>query len=166
MKIYLEDDYNFFEQNTEIYKQVERVIEKALEVEKVPYSAEISLTVVDKEEIREINSAHREIDKATDVLSFPQIEPMENGYIDWENLETTLYMNLDTQDIMLGDIVLCEEVAREQAESYNHLLEREVCFLVAHSMLHLLGYDHMTPEEEKIMIEKQNEILDALGINR
>ena len=75
-------------------------------------------------------------------------------------------MNYDTNHIMLGDIVLCYEVADEQAKSYGHSLKREVCFLVAHSMFHLLGYDHMNEEDEKLMIAKQNKVLSDLGINR
>lgn len=166
MTIYLEDDYNFFEANVGLFEKVEAVVKEALEVESVPYIAEISLTVADKEAIREINCAHREIDKATDVLSFPQIEPIENGVIAWDVLDETLYMNLDTKELMLGDIVLCHEVAKEQAVSYGHSLEREVCFLVAHSMFHLLGYDHMNEEEEALMIQKQEKVLQNLGIVR
>ena len=166
MTLYLEDDYQFFENNAGLLEKVEAVIEGALDLEKVPYEPEISLTVADKEGIREINQAHRQIDKATDVLSFPQIEPEEAGGIDWDAVDTTCIMNLDTDEIILGDIVLCHTVAEEQAASYGHSLAREVCFLVAHSMLHLLGYDHMTPPEEERMIAKQNEILNQLGITR
>ena len=75
-------------------------------------------------------------------------------------------MNYDTNHMLLGDIVLCYEVALEQAEAYGHSLRREVCFLVAHSMFHLLGYDHMNEEDEKLMISKQNEVLLNLGIER
>ncbi|MGL4798548.1 MAG: rRNA maturation RNase YbeY [Cellulosilyticaceae bacterium] len=166
MALYLEDDYGFFESQPGLLEKVEAVVKEALKVEQVPYETEISLTVADKEEIREINQAHREIDKATDVLSFPQIEPMANGVIEWDELDETMYMNLDTDELMLGDIVLCHEVAKEQAESYGHSFEREVCFLVAHSMFHLLGYDHMNEEDEKLMIAKQEEVLKNLGITR
>lgn len=166
MNIYLEDELNFFEKHEGLFADVEKVISKCLEIEKVPYEAEISLTVVDKKEIREINCEHRDIDRATDVLSFPQIEAEENGFIDWDNLDETEIMNYDTNHILLGDIVLCYEVALEQAEAYGHSLRREVCFLVAHSMFHLLGYDHMNEEDEKLMISKQNEVLLNLGIER
>ncbi|MBU3812529.1 MAG: rRNA maturation RNase YbeY [Candidatus Niameybacter stercoravium] len=166
MNLYLEDEYNFFEKHEDLFEEVQKVIAKCLEVEKVPYESEISLTVVDKEEIRSINHEHRDIDRATDVLSFPQIDPESNGIIDWGNLDETEVMNYDTNHIMLGDIVLCYEVADEQAKSYGHSLKREVCFLVAHSMFHLLGYDHMNEEDEKLMIAKQNEVLSNLGINR
>ncbi|MEG0320542.1 MAG: rRNA maturation RNase YbeY [Niameybacter sp.] len=166
MNLYLEDDYQFFGQNEAILKDVERVIKACLTVEKVPYEAEISLTVVDKEEIKAINLEHREIDKATDVLSFPQIEPTANGVIEWDALDKASIMNYDTDHILLGDIVLCYEVAEEQATAYGHSLEREVCFLVAHSMFHLLGYDHMNEVDEKLMMTKQNEVLLTLSIER
>lgn len=166
MNLYLEDEYNFFEKHEDLFEEIQKVIAKCLEVEKVPYESEISLTVVDKEEIRSINHEYRDIDRATDVLSFPQIDPESNGIIDWEKLDETEVMNYDTNHIMLGDIVLCYEVADEQAKSYGHPLKREVCFLVAHSMFHLLGYDHMNEEDEKLMIAKQNEVLSDLGINR
>lgn len=166
MNIYLEDKYNFFEQNEGLLEDVEKVIKACLATEEVPYEAEISLTVVDKEEIQEINREYREIDKATDVLSFPQIEPKLNGVIEWNTLDESAMMNYDTNHILLGDIVLCYEVAGEQAASYGHSLKREICFLVAHSMFHLLGYDHMNEEDEKLMISKQNEVLLNLGIER
>ena len=166
MNLYLEDEYNFFEKHEDLFEEIQKVIAKCLEVEKVPYESEISLTVVDKEEIRSINHEYRDIDRATDVLSFPQIDPESNGIIDWEKLDETEVMNYDTNHIMLGDIVLCYEVADEQAKSYGHSLKREVCFLVAHRMFHLLGYDHMNEEDEKLMIAKQNEVLSDLGINR
>ena len=166
MNLYLEDEYNFFEKHEDLFEEIQKVIAKCLEVEKVPYESELSLTVVDKEEIRSINHEYRDIDRATDVLSFPQIDPESNGIIDWEKLDETEVMNYDTNHIMLGDIVLCYEIAYEQAKSYGHSLKREVCFLVAHSMFHLLGYDHMNEEDEKLMIAKQNEVLSDLGINR
>lgn len=166
MNIYLEDEYDFFEQHKDILNNVNHVILECLKEEKVDLEAEISLTVVNEVEIKEINKEHREIDKVTDVLSFPQIEPAEDGGIDWEEFDETLYMNFDTKDIMLGDIVLCYEVAEKQAEEYGHSLEREVCFLVAHSMFHLLGYDHMTEQEEKNMRAKQESVLNNLGITR
>lgn len=166
MNIYLEDEYGFFEKHKDIFNNVNQVITECLKEEKVDLNVEISLTVVSEEEIKEINKEHRDIDKVTDVLSFPQIEPLEEGGIDWDELDETVYMNLDTEDLMLGDIVLCYEVAKKQAEEYGHSLEREVCFLVAHSMFHLLGYDHMTEEEEKNMITKQERVLNNLGITR
>lgn len=166
MNLYLEDDYNFFDENEGLLEDVKAVIEACLQVEKVPHDVEVSLTVVDKEEIQAINNEHRQINRPTDVLSFPQIDPLSNGIIDWVNLDEASIMNYDTGDILLGDIVLCYEVAKEQATEYGHTLRREVCFLVAHSMFHLLGYDHMNEADEKLMISKQNEVLLDLNIGR
>ena len=114
--------------------------------------AEISLTFVTKEEIKELNSMYRGIDNDTDVLSFPQFEDMS--------------MLPEEGEICLGDVVICPEKACLQAEEYGHSITREFCFLGAHSMLHLLGYDHMTPEEAAVMEAKQARALDELGITR
>lgn len=164
--IYLEDEQNFFSAHPGLYEKVEAVIEKCLDEEQVPYESEMSLTIVGLDEMHEINKAYREIDRPTDVLSFPQIEPLRIGTIDWDNLDMSGCMNLDTEEVILGDIILCDERAKEQAESYGHSLEREVCFLVLHSVLHLLGYDHMTPEDEKEMVKRQEHVLQCLSITR
>lgn len=166
MKVYLEDDGAFFNKHQGLLEKAQKVMLKCIELEKVPYDVEISLTVVTKEEIQEINRDYREIDRSTDVLSFPQIENNEQGCIDWQEIDENSYINLDTKLFILGDIVLCDEVAKEQAISYGHSLEREVCFLIAHSMFHLLGYDHITEQEEKVMFTKQEQVLGALGILR
>lgn len=166
MTIYLEDETGFFDQYPELYKQVERVIERCLDEEEVPYEVELSLTMVDLDRIHEINKTHRNIDRPTDVLSFPQIDPEEIGYINWDEIDYSSCVNYDTEEVMLGDIILCDEKAREQAKQYEHSLEREICFLVAHSMFHLLGYDHMTPEDEKKMVSKQESVLQYLSILR
>lgn len=166
MTIYLEDETQFFEKYPAIYEKVEAVITRCLDVEEVPYETEVSLTMVDLDTIHEINMTHREVDRPTDVLSFPQIAPKAIGVIDWDNIDFASCTNYDTEEIMLGDIIICDERAREQAESYGHSLEREICFLVAHSMFHLLGYDHMTSEEEKVMVEKQESVLQYLSILR
>ncbi len=123
-----------------------------------PTSAEISVMFTDNEGIRALNAEHREIDRATDVLSFPMFEYDENGEI--------VRDPYDTNDLCLGDIVISLERAAEQAEEYGHSFAREVGFLTVHSMLHLLGYDHMTPEEEAEMFGYQREILDTIGLTR
>lgn len=166
MTVYLEDETGFFEANLGLYEKVESVMERCLDEEKVPYEVEVSLSVVSLEAIHEINKAHRDMDQPTDVLSFPQIEAERIGYINWDNVDFSSCVNYDTEEVMLGDIILCHERAKEQAKSYGHSLEREVCFLVAHSMFHLLGYDHMTPEDEKKMFTKQESVLQYLSILR
>ena len=146
-----------FENNTKEevnYKLIENVISEALKYEGVSDNTEISVTIVDNEEIRKINNKFRNIDRATDVLSFPLID------FDNEDLPN------DGSKIYLGDIIISIERAKEHANEYGHSLDREVGFLTAHSMLHLLGYDHMVPEEEKVMFAKQEEILSNLGLKR
>lgn len=146
-----------FENNTneEInYKLIEKVISEALRYEGVNDNTEVSVTIVDNEEIRKINNKFRNIDRATDVLSFPLID------FDSESLPD------DGSKIYLGDIIISIERAKEQAKEYGHSIDREIGFLTAHSMLHLLGYDHMVPEEEKEMFAKQEEILNNLGLRR
>lgn len=146
-----------FENNTKEevnYKLIENVISEALKYEGVSDNTEISVTIVDNEEIRKINNKYRNIDRATDVLSFPLID------FDNEDLPN------DGSKIYLGDIIISIERAKEQANEYGHSLDREVGFLTAHSMLHLLGYDHMVTEEEKVMFAKQEEILSNLGLKR
>jgi probable rRNA maturation factor len=158
VQLYLEDETGFFDSHNDILQDVHRVIEACLNEEAVPYDVEISLTVVDRSEIQQINKEYRQINKPTDVLSFPQIEPKSNGEIVWDEV--------DCHQVMLGDIVLCDEKAIEQADEYGHALKREVCFLIAHSMFHLLGYDHMNEQEEKMMIDKQEHVLNLLNISR
>ena len=115
--------------------------------------AEVNVTLVNDDEIKELNSAFRGIDKSTDVLSFPL---GENGEYD---------INPETDALMLGDIVISVEHALKQAEEYGHSIDREIAFLTVHSMLHLLGYDHVNNEaEEKEMFKKQEEILIKMGL--
>ncbi len=139
--------------------ELNRVCETVLQMEECNFDAEISFTITDNEGIREINRDYRDIDRATDVLSFPMLE-FDDEEIDAE-FETENGM------VVLGDIVISIERAEEQAKELNHSLRRELAFLVAHSMLHLLGYDHVdNPEGERVMIKKQNTVLNDLGLTR
>ena len=132
---------------------VRRAVKAALEYEKVGFAPEVSVTFTDNEGIRELNAAHRNIDRPTDVLSFPLFEKEDLDYA--------------TDGDALGDIVISLQRAREQANEYGHSFEREVAFLTVHSMLHLLGYDHeISEEDEKEMFFKQEEILKTIGLNR
>lgn len=139
---------------------VKQCILAALAEEEFAFDAEVNLFLVNNEEIRRINREQREIDRVTDVLSFPMLE-QENG-------ETVIY-DEDFVDgrVLLGDIVISAERAKEQAEAYGHSFLRELGFLTVHSLLHLLGYDHETSEEEeKEMFEKQEKILRSVGLTR
>ena len=157
---YIENDQSKAEFTKELEEAIKSVCDRVLEDENVTLPCEISITIVDNEQIHEINLEHRGIDRPTDVLSFPMLEFETPGIIDENEID------FDEDELVLGDIVISLERAIEQAESYGHSLLREVAFLTAHSMLHLLGYDHMDPEEEAVMISKQEKALSELGITR
>ena len=140
-------------QHDEYEKVIDRVCEEAALVYDLGPKAEISILLCHNDYIHTLNKQYRNIDRPTDVLSFALNEGEEDGY---DGPDTAL----------LGDIIISLERAREQAEEYGHSLKREIAFLTAHSMLHLLGYDHMEPEEEKEMFAKQKEILELAGIPR
>ncbi len=128
------------------------IIKEGLVLENIHENVEVSILLVDNQQIQELNSKHRKKDTPTDVLSFPLLTEFDN-------------LNED-EIIYLGDIVISVERAKEQSVEYGHSFKREVGFLIAHSILHLLGYDHMTEEDEKNMIEKQEEILNNIGLTR
>lgn len=149
------------------YKETaNRVINAAIDSENFPYESEINLFLVDNETIAEMNQNYREIERPTDVLSFPMIAYDTPG--DFSKIEdrTEDNFNPDTGELILGDIVISVPKVLEQAEEYGHSTEREFAFLITHSMLHLFGYDHMKPEETAIMEHKQKAILDSLQITR
>lgn len=140
---------------------------KVLEYEGCTTEVEIDLTITDGEGIREMNREYRDIDKATDVLSFPNVNYEEAG--DFSVLEGEQRVDLvdpETGLILFGDIVINHERVRSQAQDYGHSEKREFAFLVAHSMLHLCGYDHMEEDEARVMEEKQEKVLESLGITR
>lgn len=153
----LDFDYN---------KLIDKVVLGCLDYEDCPYETEISILLTDDNEIRDINKQFRNIDKPTDVLSFPAIEYELAGV--FSGLEEAIgdYFNPETGELILGDIVISIDRAITQAEEYGHSITREVAFLTAHSMFHLMGYDHMTDEERKVMEEKQEEVLNKLEIFR
>ena len=113
-----------------------------------------------------MNMEYREVDRPTDVLSFPQVEYETPADFAWAEEHEMDCFDPDTGELFLGDIVISLDKVKEQAEKYNHSVRREFAFLVAHSMLHLLGYDHMTPEEAKDMESRQSAALEHLGITR
>ncbi len=157
----IENEQDKEEWTAELEELIASVCERALESEECNFDAQISLTLTDNEAIREINNEQRGIDRATDVLSFPMLEFDENGDC------VDAFYETDGDFVVLGDIVISMERAREQSEEYGHSFRREIAFLTAHSMLHLLGYDHVDdPAGEKIMFEKQENILQSLGITR
>lgn len=142
-----------------------RVIEAALECEECPYEAEVNLLLTSDEEIREMNRTYRQIDRATDVLSFPMVEYDSPG--DFSGLEErTDIFHPETGELVLGDIVISKDRVLAQAEEYGHTPLREYAFLIAHSMLHLFGYDHMEEGEREAMEERQRVIMEKINILR
>ena len=147
---------------------LEKVICQAADQEKCPYEFEVNVTFTDNDSIREINREFRELDVPTDVLSFPMVDypaPADFSVLEDED-NAAEYFHPETGELILGDIVISVERAKMQAEEYGHSLKREICFLTAHSMLHLFGYDHMEEEEREQMEARQREILNGLSILR
>lgn len=148
-------------------KVIRDVVEAALEFEECPYEIELNVILTSNEEIAMINRDYRDLFVPTDVLSFPMIDYIAPG--DFSQLDTYNeedYFNPETGELMLGDIVISVEKVEEQAEKYGHSQTRELAFLVAHSMLHLCGYDHMEEEERLLMEERQRAILETRGYTR
>lgn len=145
---------------------IEKVVEEALDAEGCPYEIELNIILTDNKEIQAINKEYREVDAPTDVLSFPLVDYSSPS--DFSHLEEAAddYFNPETGELLLGDIILSVEKVMGQAVEYGHSEERELGFLIAHSMLHLFGYDHMEEDERAVMEEKQKIILDSLGITR
>ena len=145
---------------------IEKVAVKTLSMLECPYEVEVNVVITDSEGIRAYNRDYRNIDKETDVLSFPAVDyeaPADFSLVEEHELD---YINPDSGELFLGDIMLCTERIFSQAQEYGHTVLREFAFLIAHSMLHLLGYDHMSKEEETEMFSLQEKILEELGIIR
>ena len=141
-----------------------KVCEEVLMREQFPEDAEISLVITDAEEVHRLNLEFRGIDRTTDVLSFPGLDYEEPSAFE-ESIDESC-INPDNDCVMLGDIVINAQKVKEQAAEYGHSELREFAFLIAHSMLHLCGYDHMTPEEAEVMEERQEQALESLEITR
>lgn len=142
-----------------------KVIDACLTYANCPYETEVNLLLTDAEEIHKMNQEFRGIDRPTDVLSFPMIDYPEAGEFDFlEEYDDAFHP--ESGELLLGDIVICKERVLSQAEEYGHSILREYCFLIAHSMLHLFGYDHMEEDERIQMEEKQREIMQLLEIER
>ncbi|NLJ97461.1 MAG: rRNA maturation RNase YbeY [Clostridiales bacterium] len=145
---------------------INKVVWQCLNYEACPYETEISIILTDDEEIKNINREYRGIDAPTDVLSFPAIEYKTPGAFSSLEEEGSYYFNPETGELILGDIIISVDRAESQAKEYGHSIIREIGFLVAHSMFHLMGYDHMSDEERIIMEDKQSEVLKQLKILR
>ena len=159
--ILIENEQDKVDITAEIENIVRTAIEYSMKSENLDKDYEVSVLFVDDSEIREINKEHREIDKATDVLSFPMVD-FHNGQL----ISDVGDYDLDEELLFLGDIIISAETAERQAKEYGHSLLREIAFLTAHSCFHLLGYDHMEPEEEEVMKDKQEAVLLKMGLQR
>lgn len=165
--IYVDNRQEKLEVEDDFVDQLKKVIEFTLKEEEVNIECEISLVFVDNDEIKQINNDTRKINKETDVLSFPMLE-YENQKVFKEMYKGYKFSqsDFDGDELVLGDVVLSLEKALEQSKEFNHSFEREASYLVVHSILHLLGYDHMEDDEKKIMRSREEEILNKLNIPR
>lgn len=156
-----EENFPFDAENT-----AETVCRAVLEEEQCPYEVQITLVITDNEGIRETNRESRGIDRETDVLSFPNVDFEREGEFRIDEEREADYFDPDSGELILGDIMISADKVKQQAEEYGHSLRREFAFLVAHSMFHLCGYDHMELQAADVMERKQEEVLKHLGITR
>ena len=145
---------------------IESVIEASIDYMKCPYECEVSVTLTDNDGIHEINMSERSIDSPTDVLSFPMLDFDSPGDLSYVEKYPQDYFNPESGELLLGDIVISLEKVASQAVEYGHSQKREIAFLVAHSCLHLFGYDHIDDREREEMEELQNNILNMKGYTR
>ena len=155
----LYEDFNFQE-------LFESVVNATAEYLQIPYEISVNILLTDDDSIHEINLSERNIDRPTDVLSFPVLDYETGGDFSSISEEDEYLFDLDSGELLFGDIVISLETATRQAEEYGHSFKREVAFLCAHSMLHLSGFDHMEDDERLEMERMQKEILEGLNITR
>lgn len=149
----------------DVKETAELMIETVLEHEGCPYEAQVELLLTTDEEVHMMNREHRGIDRPTDVLSFPMLDVRTPGDLSGVE-EIPDAFDPESGELMLGDIVISKDKVIAQAEEYGHSLKREYAFLIAHSMLHLLGYDHMEDDERLLMEQRQREIMEKAKILR
>ena len=169
MAVFITDEYensSFSGDRKRISDIVTDVILEAVDYMECPYVCSVEVTFTDDDTIREINRENREIDSATDVLSFPMLEYETPGDFRFLSEAGVDAFEPDTGELLLGDIVISLDRAAKQAEEYGHSIYREVAFLTAHSMLHLFGFDHMEDAEREEMERMQEEILQRKGYTR
>lgn len=149
------------------YEEVAReIIMAVLEFLHCPYECEVNVLLTDDTGIQEMNRQMRDIDAPTDVLSFPAVEFVEAGDFSIVEQDVAAYFDVNSGELLLGDIMISLQRLQEQAREYNHSVKREYAFLIAHSMLHLSGFDHMEEEERVEMEQMQEDILQGIGYTR
>lgn len=161
MKVIIENQQNSIEFDSHMEQLLTQAVEISLKTEGFNIPSEINILLTDDDSIREINREQRNIDKSTDVLSFPMLD-IYKGEIRSDTGDFDMEENL----LLLGDIVISMETAKRQAEEYGHSFEREMAFLTTHGLYHLLGYDHMNEEDEREMMGKQEAVLEKMGLAR
>ncbi|MCJ7688349.1 MAG: rRNA maturation RNase YbeY [Clostridiaceae bacterium] len=165
--IFIDNRQNKIEVTQELEAVIKSVIEYTLSEEKLLVDNEVSVIFINNEEIREINLKHRGIDEVTDVLSFPMLHYPENKvfkdvYVNYEFDQNDLYDG----KLVVGDVALSLEKAKQQSEEFGHSFTRECAYLTVHSILHLLGYDHIGEEQKIVMRKREEEILGTFNISR
>ena len=165
MNVLIENEHHY-QFDFDYIKVANDVIAGVLTMENCPYEAEVNIALVDDETICAINEEFRSINKPTDVLSFPMLEFTKPSNYDILSGDGVSYFHPDSGELMLGDIVISIPTTIRQAQEYEHGLKREYAFLIAHSMLHLLGYDHLRAQDAKEMETKQEKALEQLKITR
>jgi len=161
MSVLIENLQRKMEITENINSLISRAVEISLKQEKFDIPSEVSVLLVDDEQIRDINKEHRNIDKPTDVLSFPIVDMVEGKIVSDEG-----DMDMDENLLLLGDIVVSLETTELQAREFGHTFDRELAFLVTHGVFHLLGYDHEDEEGESRMMGKQEAVLAQMGLKR
>jgi len=147
-------------------EMLDLIMGEVLAQEDCPYEAQVNLLITDNQGIHEFNRQYRQVDAPTDVLSFPMIGFVREADFSIVEDEEADYFDPESGELLLGDIILSAEKVKEQAAAFCHSVKREFAFLIAHSMLHLCGYDHMSKKEAEVMEKKQENILRTLGITR
>ncbi|HEX2947300.1 MAG TPA: rRNA maturation RNase YbeY [Clostridia bacterium] len=160
-RVFIENEQEIITVSDGMLELIEKTIKTCLANENIKVGCEANILLTDDGVIKSINNQFRNIDKSTDVLSFPMAD-MKEGKL----LSETGDYDPDEELLLLGDIVISMETASRQAEEYGHSFERELAFLTAHGVFHLLGYDHMEKDEETVMLSKQEAILGRLGLTR
>lgn len=145
---------------------LDKIMEQVMEAENCPYETCVNLLITDNAGIHEYNKNYRATDKETDVLSFPNLSFETAGDFAFAKDHEADCFDPDSGELQLGDIILSADRVKEQAAEYGHSMLREFAFLLAHSMFHLCGYDHMEPDEAAVMEQKQEEVLAQLHITR
>jgi probable rRNA maturation factor len=163
MKVLLDNRQDKLQIDDKTQQLIKQVVCQCLKHENVNTKVEVSISIVDNQEIHKLNRYYRNIDRPTDVLSFPLVEFENYDSIDRDLQD--IYTS-QKEEVLLGDIVISAQRAMEQATEYNHSFEREMAFLTVHGVLHLLGYDHLEEEDKKIMRNKEEAILFSLNIQR